>query len=108
MNVLGGGVPSPMVESLFHYGTEIEGNTIRKNSYWSDYETLDVNEVVELTGRSRETFKYRHQVMVLRTGKETYFRSIADKWTASKYWGQEYLNLQPIPKEYLVTVPLNP
>ncbi|MBX3499019.1 MAG: hypothetical protein KF889_06205 [Alphaproteobacteria bacterium] len=100
--VLGG--PGPTIK-LFHYGAAIHGS-VRKNSFWTDFESTSKDDISRITGQPAMYFKVRSMVLVNRDKIDFHFTNVATAMKPGLGAFDEYKNKAEIPVSYLETMPL--
>jgi hypothetical protein len=101
--ILGGGAPTLR---LFHYGTGMQGTDVRANSYWTDFESMNKDDISRITGQPAIYFKFRSMVQVSRASLNQYFINRATAMKPGLPAADEYNNKVPISVAFLETVPL--
>jgi hypothetical protein len=101
--ILGGGAPA---ERLFHYGTGIQGTDVKANSFWTNFESMNKDDISRITGQPAIYFKFRSMVQVSHSNLNQYFVNRATKMMPGLPASFEYTNKVPIPVAFLETIPL--
>lgn len=101
--ILGGSAPALR---LFHYGTGLQGTDVRANSYWTEFESTNKNDISRMTGQPAIYFKFRSMVQVSRASLSQYFVNRATKVMPGLPAADEYTNKVPISIAFLETISL--
>ena len=72
--ILGGGAPA---KRLFHYGTGLQGADVRANSFWTEFESTNKDDISRMTGQPAIYFKFRSMVQVSQAVINQYFNNVA-------------------------------
>jgi hypothetical protein len=99
---LGGSGPAI---KLVHYGAAIQG-AVRRNSYWTDFESTNKDDISRITGQPAIYFRFRTTVLVNRAKLNDYFRNVATAMKPGLPAADEYRNKDEVPSSYLESVPL--
>ena len=101
--VLGGS--SPTTKKLFHYGAAIQGVAL-KNSFWTDYDSTDRNNVSRISGVPAMNLKFKNVVVVNERRIDEFFRNEATAMKPGLGAYDEYKNKVEIPGSYIETTPM--
>lgn len=100
--ILGG--PGP-AKKLFHYGASIQG-AVLKNSFWTDFDSSNKNDISRITGVPAMNLKYKNVVQVNESKIDQYFRNEATAMKPGLGAYDEYKNKADVPGSYIETTPL--
>ncbi len=99
---LGGNGPSI---KLFHYGAQIQGS-VRRNSYWTDFESLKKDDISRITGQPAIYFKFRTVVIVNHAKIDTYFKNVGTAMKPGLPAANEYRNKDEVSSAFLDALPM--